>query len=54
MILQQFKVGSKNTFSGLSFRKQKCIRVLPGQEDIIVIIALSSTNHCLSFLKFQS
>ena len=45
---------SKNSFSGLFFRKEKGTRVFQWQEDInvVVISAFSSTKPCLSFLKF--
>ena len=59
MILRQFKVGFIkdvnilgfiNVFLGLFFCKQKDTMVFKLQED--VIFALSSTELCLSFLKF--
>ena len=58
MILRQFKVGFIKdvnilgfiVFLGLFFCKQKDTMVFKLQED--VIIALSSTELCLSFLKF--
>ena len=48
----QFTVSFKNAFSGLFFRKQKGTRVSQEVINVVVIIALSSTKLCLSFLKF--
>ena len=45
----------KTAFSGLFFHKQKGARVFQWEEDVnvVVIIALSFTKACLSFLRFS-
>ena len=53
-ILRQFIVSVNNQFSGLFFSKQKGTRVFQLQEDnnVVIIITLSSTKTCLNFLIF--